>query len=612
MHLFILGWNLPKKIKNRIPDELIDSCNRFPLLDKNEVWTSTKKSQVYAASIQGSKESIKPRVYVANTNGTATLYHGCMLDPKKEFSPWNAHALDKHWSSIDRLEGLYGLVRISTQEPKLEIQTDPLGVYQLYYYRKGNSWLISNNATAIRNLINISTLDPLGVSMYLSLGWAGDDRTLLDEVKVLPGGTRWLWEKNKSEPKETIYFDKKELATAKRRKMHKAESALLAEKLSSYFEILADNFNSLECPITAGYDSRAMVALLLHRNLPAQYFTFGMPESNDVTIGEKISETLGLNHKRQVNLKEEVIEDWPSIRDRLIFQNDGLVSLAQVYNAINYPDDIDTMKVHLFGIGGEIGRAAYYRKNEKCLISLNKIEYSLNALNKRITKHGLIKPKTRHLSLEYIESFCEAALNNGFKKSNLLDLFYAYERVRRWAGTNLRPHWSKQDEFSPFCTRPFIEASFSLPIALRQSDHIHYRLLSEISPTLNAIPYDKKWRNQSITKIYLELASNMATRRINRCFKTSFNSTTFNLKSHLRRRYYNTTRANLRSQVLEAVRRQEREYCMDHLSSPVWDFVNRSQLETLLAPETTAEVRHKHHTSIFLVLTLIHYASSFK
>lgn len=59
---------------------------------------------------------------------------------------------------------------------------------QVYIARQGTTYWLSTNPGILRRLVGISTLDPVGTALFLTLGWAGTDRTLDAGINVLDGG----------------------------------------------------------------------------------------------------------------------------------------------------------------------------------------------------------------------------------------------------------------------------------------------------------------------------------------------------------------------------------------------------------------------------------------
>ena len=164
---------------------------------------------------------------------------------------------------------------------------------QVYYTRQNNTWLISNSSLLLSRISNISEFDPLGVSLFLCKGSGGSDRTLRQGIRVIPGGQHWKWERGFTEPKRTTYFDRPQLSRRSKRKLTKADIEQLAGEMIQICHNLAQSFGSLECPITAGRDSRLMVALLIRGEIEAQYFTHGLKKSPDIQIGRFLYVTDG-------------------------------------------------------------------------------------------------------------------------------------------------------------------------------------------------------------------------------------------------------------------------------------------------------------------------------
>jgi asparagine synthase (glutamine-hydrolysing) len=196
----------------------------------------------------------------------------------------------------------------------------------------------------------------------------------------------------------------------------------------------------------------------------------------------------------------------------------------------------------------------------------------------------------------------EQAVGEGFSPLDALDLFYAYDRVRRWAGTNHRKMSPICDPFAPFCTRPYVEAAFSLPARYRYSEPVHYQLIGRLAPELQAIPFNKgSWRSQHPI---MNLASWLIDRSAGQACAA--------IRSRSTRRQ-GAKRVPLpqpsgQAVWLEARRSWLRQICLDQPYSPLWNFVDRSMFEHITAPGTHPAERTSRTEGLYAVATLFAYA----
>lgn len=90
----------------------------------------------------------------------------------------------------------------------------------------------------------------------------------------------------------------------------------------------------------------------------------------------------------------------------------------------------------------------------------------------------------------------EKWFNKGFYLIDIPDTFYISERLRRWAGISLRKSMIFNDNFSIFCTRPFVKAAFSVTASNRYCEVLHHDLIQYMMPELQCIPFDTPWQEE--------------------------------------------------------------------------------------------------------------------
>jgi asparagine synthase (glutamine-hydrolysing) len=247
--------------------------------------------------------------------------------------------------------------------PAIELLTDFLGMEQVYYLHRGDLWLVSNSVRLLAQIANISAMDPLGVSLFLSMGWVGADRTLRRGIRVIPGGQRWTWNHDEREPSLEAYYPISSLASQRARGLTQPDIKLLADGLVTTCGRLALDYDTLRCPLTGGRDMRFLASLLIHGGIKAQYYTSGNPDSPDVIVGTQIARLFNLSHAINAVTTKSVIEEWETASNRLICQHDGMVSLWQIADVLGQPSSVDHLSLGLWGIGGEIGRGVYSEPN---------------------------------------------------------------------------------------------------------------------------------------------------------------------------------------------------------------------------------------------------------
>ncbi|WP_041237707.1 hypothetical protein [Gloeothece citriformis] len=568
----------------------------YPLLDPETLWSFGQGTGVFAASIHTANDTVAPRVYVKHNDTQVVFYDGCLVDCTDRFQAHNAQALLEYWDELpSSLEGQFVAIKVSKNPQSLEIVNDALGMYPVYYLRQGNTYLLSNSAFLLNRISDESELDPLGVSLFLSWGWVGSDRTLHRNIRVIPGGQHWKWDTNFTEPKRTTYFDRTRLAHLDHKKLTPTDIEELADKLLQNCQHLSQNFSPLECPITAGRDSRLLTSLLIRGNINAQFFTRGISDNIDVQIGTQIARHFNLSHTLSSTTAKYVIDDWEETSQQWVQQNNGMVSLAHF---AEQPLQLDRLGVQLSGAGGEIARGAY--NSPGFLLQNHSIDCIGQYLTRRVMKkrHELLHQQTITIAQNYLQDFVKQVIEEGFSPMDVPDVFYTYERVRRWAGiSHLFNRNQHRDVFAPLCTRPFIEKAFSMSAHHRYTQLLHYQLISFLEPKLHHLPIEKSWPAQHPLINYL-------SKFLSRKFQKLQRKTGIPRKSII-------TSQDEKWGWLESKRLYIRELCLDQSrSSQLWDFIDRAKFERMISSEINPLIRQPIQLTLWDIATLFEYTQS--
>jgi hypothetical protein len=112
--------------------------------------------------------------------------------------------------------------------------------------------------------------DPLGLSTFLNMRWPMADRTLIQGVTVLPGGQQWRFSPYDGFNKRT-YYRYQQLAKIKKETGPVALKQVVSD-MGTHLRPLEAQTSSLHIPVTAGRETRLIVALSLKERLTAEYF----------------------------------------------------------------------------------------------------------------------------------------------------------------------------------------------------------------------------------------------------------------------------------------------------------------------------------------------------
>jgi asparagine synthase (glutamine-hydrolysing) len=601
MHCFVVAWNLPEEFRDRLEGSLATSTDVYATLDTSSLW-SRQEGRLSVASIQSSPAHHGARCYRSIDSNGFTLVDGVCVDLQGEFSAFDAAQLTQHWSRIPAsVDGQFILVRGQQEPAELEIITDSLGVLPLYYAKAGSGWVFSNSVQVLKNLLVLNEPDPLGTASYLSIGWSVANSTLVRGIECLPGGQHWRWRAAQDQPRRDTYFGRGNLARTGQSRLPPDAVAELGRTLLDTVRPLGA-LGEIESPITAGKDSRLMAALLVKAGVPAMYFATGSEGEPDMDMGRQFAGRFQLPFRTAYDNQSATDAEWEDAVWRLVKQTDGMSTLAHVCTALRGDDQLSARRVHLYGAGGEIGRANFFQRKALYYLLPTGHAGAKRALRDLMVSYrrNLVRPEAEALATRYLDQFVDRMHDDGFASSELEALFYMEERVHRWAGNNFRQITSRRDVFTPYCTRAYAVASFSIPLLYRYADHIHYELLGYLDRDMQQFPLEVPWYPQRPLPLTVQLLTRYYE-------QTRIARLVCRMRNRIQRPKVAPSRHNERAVWLERFLPGLRERVLDQSSSPLWDYVDRPRLEHLLDPDTPAVERYRSQPSLFDTLTLFHY-----
>jgi len=375
----------------------------------------------------------------------------------------------------------------------------------------------------------------------------------------------------------------------------------LAKQLIQSCRILAEAFGALRCAITGGRDSRVVASLLIHGGISGRYHTCGDPESKDAHIASLIATKFNLLHEILPLTNQDILERWDIICTRLIRQGDGMISLWQLSDVLNQPQQVDQLMISLSGMGGEIARSSFYNPlealqkhrpedMERMMIDALVLDYG-----------GLVLPEARKLSITQVQKTIQESFDQGLSGLDVMDAFFTLQDVGRWAGSNRRRSNPVVDIFAPLCIRPFVKGAFMIPPAYRYSHWLHRQLIDFLVPELSKLPFDKdRWPSQLPPVNVLEWIWKRSLNKVRR-FRQRF-------KPRRREAEFQPIEFD---QVawLEKKRDWMREICLDQRDSMLWNFVNRPLYERIMSASTDPAERWTYRLGIYGIVTLFYYAT---
>ena len=123
-------------------------------------------------------------------DGRQTAYDGLPLLGEGG-EPWDAGTLARRWADLpQRMEGACCAFQLRPEADAGELVTDPVGMLPVYRAAFDGGWVVSNSMLAVRSLLDRHGLDEEAAATFLCLGWALGERTIVEGISAVRGGTR--------------------------------------------------------------------------------------------------------------------------------------------------------------------------------------------------------------------------------------------------------------------------------------------------------------------------------------------------------------------------------------------------------------------------------------
>jgi hypothetical protein len=446
---------------------------------------------------------------------------------------WNGDTADgraaldpRFWRDppADDLDGRYAGVRVIDGE--VTVFADALGAYPVY--RRGDA--VSNNAAVLHETGSMR-MDVL--ASLLGGGWSLSGNPVWDDV-------------------EQIQPQRPRVAAGEGFDPERA-----AGLLTSAVRALADwPGRPSVVPVTAGRDSRVVLAAALAAGIDFEATTGGEPGHPDVEIGKELARVAGvpwkpIDHDPHGN----VTSDWRRAAELLWLTSSGTASLA---DAAGFPFGPRPGPLPLWhsGQGGEVARSYYGTGADADLLYRRFV-------GRRPGRAEILGGEGERLVRAQIDAFVAEQAPGGH---DLGDLFYLHRRMGTWAGPTHGAVEFVRDTTSPLWSHRLLPDELGLPARDRARELFHLEVLKRLAPQLVDVPFEdgRPWRARE----------DELTRRVRKA-----RSMAGKVRGELRRRVkppkaVDDPFARVLPEIRDAVLSQP-----DH---PAWQVLDRPRVETLL------------------------------
>jgi asparagine synthase (glutamine-hydrolysing) len=391
----------------------------------------------------------------------------------------------EHPDFFSRLNGVFhGLLADSIDE-SVTLFNDRYGMHRLCYHESKGAFYFAAEAKAIlaaRPDLRVPSVQGLGE--FLACSCVLENRTIFEDIAVIPGGSCWTFRGGALARKST-YFDPKEWedqAPLDAESYYQGLKESLAKNLPNYF----DGPLRTGIALTGGMDTRVILAQYHPAAGSVPTYTFGgmYRDCRDVQLARKVAEVCGQTH-RAITVGNEFLNNFPHYAEKAVYVTEGCVDVYRASDLYVSEKAREIAPAKVVGTyGSEIVRHAVMFKP-------------------MLPADGLFKG-------DLVSSVRRAYGTYAAIRQSHPVTFAAFRQSPWYHHGVLALEQTQLTVRSPFLDNDFVAAVYRAPVSLPQAEDVRLRLIRDGSRDLSRIPSDRGVGgtldplSSALTRAYLE------------------------------------------------------------------------------------------------------------
>jgi asparagine synthase (glutamine-hydrolysing) len=204
---------------------------------------------------------------------------------------------------------------------------DRFGLQRLYYHESKNAFYFAAEAKAILAVRReLRTINLRGLCELATCGCVMENRTLFQDIHVLPPASAWLF-RGGSVARKQSYFDPKEWEDQEilaPEPYYKKVRDTFLDRLPRYFKAR----ENVAVSLTGGLDTRMIMAWqqAAPGTLPCYSFGGMYRDCEDVTVARRVAEICGQPHQ-VIPVGDEFLSRFAHYAERAVFLSDGCIGV---------------------------------------------------------------------------------------------------------------------------------------------------------------------------------------------------------------------------------------------------------------------------------------------
>jgi asparagine synthase (glutamine-hydrolysing) len=455
-----------------------------------------------------------PQLMGNATNGTIkALFHGDLTNEVELWKGLQAEGLQQpadgtiqliaalyrsHGSQCAaQLKGTFCAAILDESAKRLVLISDRLGSYPLYWYNGPGYFTFASDLKSLLRIPAIHpTLNPRAVADYVAFGFLFGDKTLAEQVRLLPAASTltYCWEDGSCTLERYARLD----AAFQPWEGTKAEYLVtLCEAFNRAVQRTLLGEHRFGISLSGGLDSRAILSAIDCAQTPISAYTLGEKGCADEVIAKKLAHIAGAEHYFDA-IDGQYLEGFLPNLQQMVSLTDGMYlshGLTEML-ALQLLEKADC-SVLLRGHGGELAKASLawpLYTDERIHAMQSKEEFvsyllqRLNYVGRQVPLRELFREDWWTMmaggarrSLE--ESISEVRL----APSDLCSYLYLEEAHRRFTIPSLELLRHLVEVRLPFVDEEFLAVLFRAPARWRDRTEIHRAIIGTNLPVFLSI-----------------------------------------------------------------------------------------------------------------------------
>lgn len=402
-----------------------------------------------------------------------------------------------HWLHGEETDGF---TRVDRDESKqsLTISNDAFGMMPLFYFQNSTLLVFGTEMKAVLSHPAVSpNIDTRGLADLLAYGFIFGEKTLVQGLKCLPGGSTLRFDMRAGRIRIERTWDFRQHIGPGSRSNDKLLDEIADTFKSSVNKRCAGSV-SIGVSLSGGYDSRTIAAAIDHQRTKIQTLTLDVSGGADQIIAEQIAHrTSGLPNHHFIENSTEFFAKWPRYVREMVWLSDGMYydEACVMMSTLDKYRDFG-IQCTLRGHGGELARMQWaYELACNRFIRDCRTQPSVMAQLFRQMAFGLTDADFDALFVPELAKPLRGAARASMEEAftgvdpawNVIDqvsCVFVQEYLRRQSVPSLAQLRSRVEVRMPFLDRDYVNAVLQLAPMDRLGTRVHRHLLARHNPAL--------------------------------------------------------------------------------------------------------------------------------